>query len=343
MNSSPSIAVVILNWNGRSFLERFLPGVLSRLEAGQRVVVADNASTDDSVDWLRGSFPQVQLIQLESNHGFAKGYNLALQQVEADYYVLLNSDVEVTDHWIAPVIQFMEMDQQIAACQPKLLTWSDKHLFEYAGAAGGWLDKYGYPFARGRVFDICETDHGQYDKTERIFWASGAALFIRAKIFHELGGFDPYFFAHMEEIDLCWRIQLAGYHIYAFPSSVVYHVGGGTLPRGNSRKTYLNFRNNRIMLSKNLPFFRKLWVMPVRLMLDLVSGLKGLLGGDSGYFAAVVRAQFAFLNWWFFHRSESLFPAHRNRKLSGWLNKNMAWQHFAKKKKYFSEIVGETN
>lgn len=335
--------MVILNWNGRSFLERFLPGIISRLEAGQRVVVADNASTDDSLTLMQERFPDVQVIQLDSNHGFAKGYNLALQQVEADYYVILNSDVEVTDNWITPVIRFMESDPLTAACQPKLLSWSNKDQFEYAGAAGGWLDKYGYPFARGRVFDICETDKGQYDTTGRIFWASGAALFIRAKVFHEMGGFDPYFFAHMEEIDLCWRIQLAGYHIFSFPASVVYHVGGGTLPRGNSRKTYLNFRNNRIMLSKNLPFLRKLWVMPVRLMLDMVSALKGLLGGDGGYFLAIVRAQFAFLNWWCFHRRESLFPKRRGGPLSGYLNKNMAWQHFAKKKKYFTEIVGGTN
>lgn len=342
MSVSPSIAIVILNWNGKKYLEQFLPAIRSRLQPGQRIIVADNGSSDDSVSFMKGTYPEIMLIILDKNHGFAKGYNLALQQVEADYYIILNSDVEVTDNWTGPIIDLMERDRSIAACQPKLLSWSHKHLFEYAGGAGGWLDAYGYPFARGRVFDISEEDKGQYDSTIPVFWASGAALFIRAKVFHEMGGFDPYFFAHMEEIDLCWRIQLAGYKVYACPASVVYHVGGGTLPRGNSLKTYLNFRNNRIMLSKNLPFSKKLWVMPVRLALDLVSALKGLLGGDAGYFVAVLRAQAAFLKWWCFKQDQSLFPASRKGKPEGMINKNMAWQHFAKKKRYFTEIVDET-
>ena len=342
MSVSPSIAIVILNWNGKKYLEQFLPAIRSRLQSGQRIVVADNGSTDYSVAFMKGTYPEIALITLDKNYGFAKGYNLALQQVEADYYIILNSDVEVTDNWIGPIIELMDKDPEIAACQPKLLSWSHKHMFEYAGAAGGWLDAYGYPFARGRVFDITEEDKGQYDSTAPVFWASGAALFIRSKVFHEMGGFDPYFFAHMEEIDLCWRIQLAGYKVYACPVSVVYHVGGGTLPRGNSLKTYLNFRNNRIMLSKNLPFSKKLWVMPVRLALDLVSALKGLLGGDAGYFVAVLRAQGAFLRWWFFKQGQSLFPVSRKGKPRGLVSKNMAWQHFAKKKRYFTEIVDET-
>lgn len=212
-------------------------------------------------------------------------------------------------------------------------------MFEYAGAAGGWIDEYGYPFAKGRVFDICEEDKGQYDQPEPIFWASGAALFIRPAVYHEAKGFDEYFFAHQEEIDLCWRIQLAGYKIYSCPSSVVYHVGGGTLPKGNSLKTFLNFRNNRIMLSKNLPLARKLWVMPLRYMLDGLSAWKGLLSGDAGYFIAILRAQLAFFKWWFLYKKKSVFPVIRNRPLSGYLKKNMAWQHFVKAKKTFSEIV----
>ena len=215
-------------------------------------------------------------------------------------------------------------------------------MFEYAGGAGGWLDKYGYPFARGRVFDISEEDHGQYDQAEPIFWASGAALFIRSSVFHEMKGFDGYFFAHQEEIDLCWRIQLAGYKIYACPSSIVYHVGGGTLPKGNSLKTYLNFRNNRIMISKNMPLSKKIWVVPVRNLLDAVSAWKGLLTGDAGYFIAILRAHLAFLKWWLFHKKESVFPADKKGNLTGHLQKNMVWQHFVKKKKYFSEIVGKT-
>lgn len=216
-------------------------------------------------------------------------------------------------------------------------------MFEYAGAAGGWLDKYGYPFAKGRVFDICEEDNGQYDQSEPVFWASGAALLIRPAVFLEMKGFDEYFFAHQEEIDLCWRMQLAGYKIYSCPSSVIYHVGGGTLPRGNSLKTFLNFRNNRIMLSKNLPWQKKLWVMPFRNFLDAISAWKGLLTGDGGYFIAIIRAQVAFVKWWLFHQKKSVFPVTKKAPLEGFLKKNMVWQHFVKKRKSFSEIVGKTN
>ena len=339
----PKVAVVILNWNGKHFLEKFLPSVIATASAGVEVVVADNGSTDDSVIFLQQQYPSVRLIRHSSNYGFAKGYNETLKQVAADYYVILNSDVEVTAGWLQPMTHLLEHDKSIAACQPKILAYNNKSLFEYAGAAGGWLDHYGYPFAKGRVFDVSEEDKGQYDQAEPIFWASGAALFIRASVFHEVKGFDEYFFAHQEEIDLCWRIQLAGYKIYSCPDAVVHHVGGGTLPRGNSLKTYLNFRNNRIMLSKNLPFAKKLWVMPYRSLLDAVSAWKGLLSGDGGYFVAIVRAHAAFIKWWLFKRKQSVFPAKRNGKLQGYLQGNMVWLHFVKKKKYFSEIVGKTN
>jgi GT2 family glycosyltransferase len=257
-------------------------------------VVADNGSTDDSVLFIENSYPQVEIIRLEKNFGFAKGYNEALKQVESDYYFILNSDVELLPRSLKPLVDLLETDKMIAACQPKLLTWSNKKLFEYAGGAGGWLDKYGYPFAKGRIFDVFEEDNGQYDKSEPIFWASGAALFIRASVFHEVKGFDEFFFAHQEEIDLCWRIQLAGYKIYSCPSSVVYHVGGGTLPKGNSLKVFLNFRNNLIMLSKNLPFWRAFFVIGFRFALDNISALKGLLSGDAGYFKAIIKAHFAY-------------------------------------------------
>ena len=280
----PKIAVVILNWNGKNFLQRFLPSVLSTSYSHYEVIVADNGSSDDSVDFLQNNYPAIRLIRFDHNLGFAKGYNEALKLVEADYYALLNSDAETSPGWLQPMVRLLESDPSIAACQSKLLLFANKKLFEYSGAAGGWLDKYGYPFAKGRVFDVCEEDHGQYDQQEPIFWASGAALFIRAKVFHEMQGFDEYFFAHQEEIDLCWRMQLAGYKIYSCPASVVYHVGGGTLPKGNSRKTYLNFRNNKIMLSKNLPFSKKIGVIPVRNLLDAISAWKGLLTGDGGYF-----------------------------------------------------------
>jgi GT2 family glycosyltransferase len=338
----PKIAVVILNWNGKHFLEQFLPSVLSSAYPGYEVIIADNGSSDDSLAFLATHYPALRIIRFDQNMGFAKGYNEALKQVECDYYVLLNSDAEVTKNWLEPMVELLETDASIAACQPKLLSFKNKTLFEYAGAAGGWLDKYGYPFAKGRIFDICEEDHGQYDQTEPIFWASGAALFIRARVFHEVNGFDEFFFAHQEEIDLCWRIQLAGYKIYSCPVSVIYHVGGGTLPRGNSRKTYLNFRNNKIMLSKNLPFPKRFWVMSVRNVLDAISAFKTLLSGDAGYFVAILRAHVAFAKWWWFYRKKSVFPVTRKGSLSGYFQKNIAWQHFVKKKKAFSEIVGKT-
>ncbi len=339
MNRSPKVSIVILNWNGRHYLEQFLPSVLASAYDHYEVVVADNGSTDDSVGFLRAHFPGVRIISFKENHGFAKGYNMAMREIEAAYAVILNSDVEVQPGWLQPMVDLLEKNPGIAACQPKVLSHARKNYFEYAGGAGGWLDKYGYPFAKGRIFDYCEEDRGQYDEEEPVFWASGASLFIRTDIFRKVGGFDEYFFAHQEEIDLCWRIQRAGYKIYSCPSSVVYHVGGGTLPKGNSLKTYLNFRNNRIMLSKNLPFARKLWVMPARNFLDALSAWKGLLTGDGGYFIAILRAQFGFLNWWLFHRRKSVMPVTRKGPLSGYLQKNIVWQHFVKKRKYFSEIV----
>jgi hypothetical protein len=346
LNASPKVAIVILNWNGRNFLEQFLPAVVRTTCTNLDIIVADNGSVDDSLQFLEQHYPSVRLIRFNQNHGFAKGYNEALKQVEAEYYAILNSDVEVSPDWLLPMISLLEKDKTIAACQPKLLSYNHllagKKIFEYAGAAGGWLDKYGYPFAKGRLFDICEEDHGQYDQAEPIFWASGAALFIRARVFHEMNGFDEYFFAHQEEIDLCWRIQLAGYKIYSCPSAVVYHVGGGTLPKGNSLKTYLNFRNNKIMLSKNLPLSKKCWIMPARYFLDGVSAGKGLLHGDGGYFIAILRAQLGFIRWWCFHKKKSVFPVSRKGALQGHLQKNIIWLHFVKKKKYFSEIVDKT-
>lgn len=324
-------------------MEQFLPSVFATQYSNFEIVVADNGSTDDSIAFLQTNYPTIRLITFIENFGFAKGYNEALKQVDSEYYVLLNSDVEVTNNWLQPMVTLLDNNPNIAACQPKLLSYKDKKIFEYAGAAGGWLDKYGYPFAKGRVFDICEEDKGQYDQQEPIFWASGASLFIRSSVFYAMKGFDEYFFAHQEEIDLCWRIQLAGHSIYSCPSSVVYHVGGGTLPKGNSLKTYLNFRNNRIMLSKNLPFAKKIWVVPVRNLLDALSAWKGLLSGDGGYFIAILRAHIAFYKWWLLYQKKSIFPASRNSKLRGLLNKNMVWEHFAKKKKTFAEIVGKTN
>lgn len=300
--------------------------------------MADNGSTDDSVDWLKREMPGVGLIQLDRNYGFAEGYNRALREVKADYYMILNSDVWVEPGWIKPLVALLESDRQVAACQPKILSLQQPDRFDYAGAAGGWLDQYGYPFARGRLFDFCETDQGQYDEASPIFWASGAALFIRAAVFQEVGGFDSYFFAHQEEIDLCWRIQRKGHRIFSCPLSVVHHLGGGTLPRGNSLKTFLNFRNNHIMLFKNLSLPRKLLLMPLRFGLDGLSAWKGLLGGDPGYFLAILRAHVAFMGWIITRSGPHWFSGGNTTGLEGFYRGNLIWDHFIRGKKQFREI-----
>ncbi len=339
----PTVAIVILNWNGKHYLERFLPSVLLTTYPSCRFIVADNNSSDDSLVYLKQYHPEVEVILMEKNHGFAKGYNEALRQVEADYFLLLNSDVEVQPGWLEPMVALLEKDKINAACQPKILAWKQKDLFEYAGAGGGWLDAYGYPFARGRVFDICEIDKGQYDVTEEVFWASGAALLIRSEVFKQLQGFDDYFFAHQEEIDLCWRIQLAGYKIYCCPESVVYHVGGGTLPRGNSKKTFLNFRNNQIMLWKNLPWSEKWWKIPFRQTLDQISAIKGLFTGDGGYYIAIMKAHLGFFHWLFFVRSKTTLKRRSTSSLRGVYHGNIVWDHFVKKKSRFSQVVRDSS
>jgi len=339
-SSQPEVAVIILNWNGRKFLEQFLPSVTGSTYSNKRIIVADNASSDDSVQFLREHYPQVELIINQSNEGFAKGYNTALKQVQSDYYVLLNSDVEVSPGWIEPVIELLQQDETIAVCQPKLLAFNDKTHFEYAGACGGWIDKLGYPFARGRVFEYCEADNGQYDEPQECFWASGAALFIRPKVYHALGGLDEYFFAHQEEIDLCWRIKLSGYKIYVQPRSVVYHVGGGTLPKGNSKKTYLNFRNNLVMLYKNLTVADRIKKIPFRFLLDGIAAWKALFGGDGGYFIAVLKAHLHVIKWILFQQERSLSVTGKKMIHTGIYRGSIVWAHFIQKKKTFSEIVG---
>ena len=336
MHSQPTVAVVILNWNGKKFLKQFLPSVLASTYNNMRVVVADNASTDDSVAFVQQQFPTVEVLTSNENFGFAKGYNFFLQQVKSDYYVLLNSDVEVTKNWIEPIIELMEADKSIAACQPKLLAYHQKDTFEYAGASGGWIDTLGYPFSRGRVFDVLEEDNGQYNDAMPVFWASGAAFFIKAELFHAMHGFDDFFFAHQEEIDLCWRLQRNGYKIMVCPQSVVYHVGGGTLPTGNPQKVFLNFRNNLIMITKNMPLQQLIWKLPLRIALDAVSAWKELLSGKPGYWWAVVRAHFAYTAWFFTgtRKAGAGYPA-----LQGVYHGSVVWKYFIQKKQIFSEIV----
>lgn len=290
----PKIAVVILNYNGSQFLSKFLPSVIAFSQEAE-IYVADNKSTDNSIEILSNEFPQVKTILLNSNNGYAAGYNLALQKIEADYFVLLNSDVEVTTDWIDPIITFMEHNHDVAACQPKILDYNNQTLFEYAGASGGHIDILGYPFCRGRVFDTIEEDNGQYNDVAHVFWASGACLFIRSEIFNQLGGFDEDFFAHMEEIDLCWRINLLGKQVYCIPDSHVYHVGGGTLSKTNSKKTYLNFRNNLTMIYKNDDFTSLLWKLPLRLILDLIAGVKFWANNSFSHFWMVILAYLHFI------------------------------------------------
>ena len=284
------VAVVILNYNGADMLRTFLPGVVECSPEAE-VVVADNASTDDSVGVLTSLFPTVRLIRLERNWGFADGYNKALEQVDAEYSILLNSDVEVTEGWIAPMIAALDADSNVVACQPKILDYKRKTHFEYAGAAGGFIDRYGYPYCRGRIFDTLEEDNGQYDTVCEISWATGAALMVRTAEYRAAGGLDGRFFAHMEEIDLCWRLRARGRRILCVPQSAVYHVGGATLSKSNPKKTYLNFRNNLLMLYKNLPQEELRSVMRMRCLLDYVAALKFLLTGGFGDFKAVIRAR----------------------------------------------------
>ena len=284
------IAVVILNFNGAEMLRAFLPSVVDYSPEAE-VIVADNCSTDASAQVMREEFPAVRYIQLEKNYGFADGYNRALAQVEAEYFLLLNSDVEVTQGWLAPMLEYMDSHPGVAACQPKLLSYKNKKEFEYAGACGGFIDKYGYPYCRGRIFDIVEEDKGQYDSVAELFWATGAALMIRAEDYRAAGGLDGTFFAHMEEIDLCWRLRSRGRGIVCIPQSCVYHVGGATLNKSNPRKTYLNFRNNLLMLYKNLPENELSHVMFVRALLDYVAAFKSLLSGDASGCRAVLQAR----------------------------------------------------
>jgi GT2 family glycosyltransferase len=287
-----STAIVILNWNGELFLKQFLPSVIAFTKnENTRIIVADNASSDASIALLESDFPMVEIITLDKNYGFAGGYNNALKQVEADYYVLLNSDVQVTSGWLTSLEMYMNQNQDVAACQPKIRSFHEPFKFEHAGAAGGFIDKFGYPFCRGRVFGDVETDNAQYDSNIDIFWATGACLMIRSQVYWEVGGLDDEFFAHMEEIDLCWRIKSRGYRVVCVPESVVLHVGGGTLSVESPFKTYLNFRNNLLMLYKNLPENRLKTVMCWKFILDHISVIKFALSGRWRNAKSVLKAQ----------------------------------------------------
>jgi len=289
------VSIVILNWNGLGFLQKFLPTLIKYTpQSGAEIVVADNGSTDSSMEFMEKEHPSIRTLRLEKNYGFSGGYNRALEQIDSSYFLLLNSDIEVTEGWLDPLLKAMEDDQRVAACTPKILNYQQKSYFEYAGAAGGFIDRFGYPFCRGRIFDALEEDRGQYDDSTELFWGTGACLLIRSHLWKTVGGLDEQFFAHMEEIDLCWRLKRMGHVILSVPSSRVYHVGGGTLERGHPMKTFLNFRNNLLLLYKNLPQKQRGITILVRMIFDGISALRFLLQGAFKDFRAVLRAHRAF-------------------------------------------------
>ncbi len=331
-------AVVILNYNGKYFLEKFLPSVIAYTEDAQ-IVVADNCSTDGSAEMVLQQFPQIRLIRNASNEGYAGGYNQALRQVDAEYYVLLNSDVEVTPRWLSPLVAFMDSHPHVAACQPKLKEYGRKTHFEYAGAAGGFIDYLGYPFCRGRIFQEMEADAGQYEDTRPVFWASGACMVVRASVYWKLGGLDAAFFAHMEEIDLCWRMHNTGYQVFYCAESTIFHVGAGTLNAENPRKTFLNFRNSLAMLYKNLPTSRLVFVIFARLILDGIAGAIFLLQKKPTHCWAIVKAHFNFykkIPFWMKQRQNTI---RKKESFDGIVSpKSIVWSYFVRKKKRFSEL-----
>ena len=334
------VAVVILNWNGEKLLKKFLPSVVQTIPEYAEVIIADNASTDSSIHFLNSFYPGIKIIQNTTNGGFAKGYNDALKHIHNEYLVLLNSDIETPNNWIEPVVQFMEKNPKIGAAMPKILQYEKKTHFEYAGAAGGYIDKWGFPFCRGRIFNTLEEDKGQYNNIEPVFWATGACMFVRNNAFKSLNGFDEFFFAHMEEIDLCWRMQRAGYHIYSVGESHVYHLGGGTLNKISPQKTFLNFRNNLFLLVKNLPHKKFLLKMTQKLLLDGLASLKFLLEGNIKHFLAVFKAHMSFyanLNKYLKIRRQ-LKQKLTKKEITGVYESSIAKDYFLSKKTKYSSL-----
>lgn len=331
------IGVVILNYNGVDWFKKFLKGVVDNSPQAE-IIVIDNASFDESVNYLKTQFPEVTLVINKENHGYAGGYNEGLRNLNHPYWVLLNSDVEVTPNWLAPIEKIFDEDESVVACQPKILSYNEKNKFEYAGAGGGMLDKYAYPFCRGRIFQEIEFDEGQYNDDKEVFWASGACMAVRSEVFNRLGGFDDTYFAHMEEIDLCWRMKNEGGLIMYTGKSTVYHVGGGTLDYNNPRKTYLNFRNSLFTNYKNYdgsPFF----FIFRRLILDGIAGVKFLLGGQVKHIGAIFKAHFSFYGALSDLKKKRKKISHKSFKnMTGVYHKSIVWQHFIKKNKKYSEL-----
>jgi GT2 family glycosyltransferase len=342
MNHVPKVAIVILNWNGIVHLRQFLPSVLTSVWPNLEIIVGDNASTDGSVEFIKREYPTVRIIQNDQNYGFTGGYNRILIHVEADYYILLNSDVEVFPGWIAPVIGLMETDPLIAAAAPKIKAFAQRDHFEHAGAAGGFIDRFGYPFCQGRMFYEIEEDRGQYQQSHEVFWATGAAMFIKKHCWDEAGGFDERFFAHMEEIDLCWRLKNIGYKVMYCAESEVFHLGGGTLNAENPFKTYLNFRNNLWLLQNNLPFRRALLIITTRICMDLMAIFRFLGEGKRRDAWAVSRAHQSFAGSLFKRKGQKLLPPKtKHYPLKGIYKGSIVWAFFKQNKKHFTDLQQE--
>jgi len=335
------IAIVILNWNGEKLLPRFLPSVIEHSQhEGVEIIIADNGSSDNSMKLLEEQFPEVTRLQLPENYGFALGYNEALKQIDAKYYILLNSDVEVSEGWLEPMISILDREPDVAVVQPKILSYNKKNEFEYAGAAGGFIDKLGYPFCRGRILNVIEKDEGQYNDEINVFWASGACLAVRAGLFHKAGGFDADFWAHMEEIDLCWRLKNLGYQIRYTPLSIVYHLGGGSLPYDNPRKLFLNFRNSLFMLFKNCPPNKLFKVLTVRMLLDGLAAAKLLAEGNGNGLISVFKAHMAlYTNWGKLkQKREHLKTLAAPQWHEEILCKSLIWKFYVEKKRHFEQL-----
>lgn len=336
-------AVVVLSYNGKKWHELFLPGIVAEAYTGYDVIVADNASTDDTLEYVQTSFPTVKTIQIAVNHGFANGYAEALNQIQAKYYILLSADFEVTQGWFPPLLHAMQRYSGLAACQPKIRYWRDKEYFEYAGAGGGFVDRFGYLFCRGRLFADLEKDNGQYNDDIEVFWASGGCLMVRADLYHKVGGLDPDFYAHMEEVDLCWRLKNAGYKIGYIGQSTVYHVGGSVISYGSPQKLYYNFRNSLILLLKNERLSKLMWLFPLRLVLDGIAGMQMLLTGRFRETATIVKAHFHFygsLGKWIRRRSNAQkHVTHRNK--AGFYPRSIVWDYFVLRKKLFTKLGWE--
>ena len=336
--NQPSVAIAILNWNGKHFLETLLPALQHLSYPNYVIYIIDNNSSDDSIAFVTAHFPLVKIVLLDDNYGFATGYNKGLRGIKEDYYLMMNSDVEVQPRFIEPLVTMMETDDRIAIIQPKILSLTNKYLFEHAGAAGGMIDMLGYPFCRGRIFDTVEEDKGQYDDAKQIFWATGTCCLIRKKAYWQVGGMYGYYFMHMEEIDLCWRLNSLGYKIMYCPQSVIYHLGGGSLSYSSPRKTYLNFRNNIIMCWRNSPWYVNLWLLPLRMMMDALAALQFLLQKQKQSTIAVGKAYLHFFKWLFSFETDSPQKKLSLRKASGVLKGSIVWKYYIEKKKNWSEL-----